>query len=302
MSSRSPRWSERERADERTVADLLGTEAIVFFFSVRSSLPSLHELSLTYAVCVALGRVRLNLAFLGVVPRLTLCRSQVLLGLPVPPSRYVTFSLCFLWLTLMQIVCRGRPAHLRQHRASGFRFISVISMHADIPSSLTVRLQHRRSRSHLLLGRVSRMRRILPSQLRADFPFPSVASIIGFGTNFYQERLYRKHFARRGPEARLYASLIGGLVFPAGAFALAFSQGRGHWMGPVVGLVLIFSGVYSIYLAVFSYLADCYTIVRCASLSPRVSCTSSPSSASLTLLSCRSTHQALCPDSRSAGI
>lgn len=89
----------------------------------------------------------------------------------------------------------------------------------------------------------------------------SVASIIGFGTNFYQEKLYQKHVATRGPEARLYASLIGGLVFPAGAYILAFSQGRGHWMGPVVGLTMIFTGVYTIYLAVFSYLADCYTIV-----------------------------------------
>lgn len=32
-------------------------------------------------------------------------------------------------------------------------------------------------------------------------------------------------------------------------------------MGPVVGVALIFTGVYTIYLAVFSYLADCYTIV-----------------------------------------
>ena len=89
----------------------------------------------------------------------------------------------------------------------------------------------------------------------------SIASLVGFGANLYQERLYRKRVARRGPEARLYASLIGGLVFPAGAFILAFSQGRGHWMGPVVGVALIFTGVYTIYLAVFSYLADCYTIV-----------------------------------------
>ncbi|GJN92132.1 hypothetical protein Rhopal_005162-T1 [Rhodotorula paludigena] len=84
------------------------------------------------------------------------------------------------------------------------------------------------------------------------------ASFIGFGTNFIQERMYRSHVAKRGPEARLYASLVGGLVFPAGAFILAFSQGRGHWMGPIVGLTM---GVYTIYLAVFSYLADCYTIM-----------------------------------------
>ncbi|POY70052.1 hypothetical protein BMF94_6939 [Rhodotorula taiwanensis] len=99
-----------------------------------------------------------------------------------------------------------------------------------------------------------------------------VASIIGFGTNFYQEKLYQKHVATRGPEARLYASLIGGLVFPAGAYILAFSQGRGHWMGPVVGLTMIFTGVYTIYLAVFSYLADCYTIYASSALSGQSLC------------------------------
>ncbi|BGP36379.1 hypothetical protein JCM10450v2_000279 [Rhodotorula kratochvilovae] len=99
-----------------------------------------------------------------------------------------------------------------------------------------------------------------------------LASFIGFGTNFWQERLYRKHVATRGPEARLYASLVGGLVFPAGAFILAFSQGRGHWMGPVVGLTLIFSGVYTVYLAVFSYLADCYTIYASSALSGQSLC------------------------------
>ncbi|GAA5871883.1 hypothetical protein JCM3774_000717 [Rhodotorula dairenensis] len=99
-----------------------------------------------------------------------------------------------------------------------------------------------------------------------------IASLIGFGANVYQERLYRKHVARRGPEARLYASLVGGLVFPAGAFILAFSQGRGHWMGPIVGVTLIFTGVYTIYLAVFSYLADCYTIYASSALSGQSLC------------------------------
>ncbi|GAA5981253.1 hypothetical protein JCM10908_004039 [Rhodotorula pacifica] len=99
-----------------------------------------------------------------------------------------------------------------------------------------------------------------------------IASFIGFGVSFYQERLYRKHVARRGPEARLYTALVGGLVFPAGAFILAFSQGRGHWMGPVIGVTLIFTGVYTIYLAVFSYLADCYTIYASSALSGQSLC------------------------------
>ncbi|POY70051.1 hypothetical protein BMF94_6938 [Rhodotorula taiwanensis] len=99
-----------------------------------------------------------------------------------------------------------------------------------------------------------------------------VAATIGFIGNIYQEKLYRENVARRGPEARLYSSLIGGLLFPAGAFILAFSQDRGHWMGPIVGLTLIFLGIYTIYLAVFSYLADCYTIYASSALSGQSLC------------------------------
>ncbi|GAA5877188.1 hypothetical protein JCM16303_006193 [Sporobolomyces ruberrimus] len=100
-----------------------------------------------------------------------------------------------------------------------------------------------------------------------------VATFVGFLTTYYlQEKLYQKNVARRGPEARLYASLIGGLVFPAGAFILAFSQGRGHWFGPVVGMFLIFYGTFLIYLAVFNYLADVYTIYASSALSGQSLC------------------------------
>lgn len=106
-----------------------------------------------------------------------------------------------------------------------------------------VPLQRRRNRPRLLLHRVRLVFPLCFVPSIADLPCPScsrsVASFIGFGSNFYQERLYRKHVAKRGPEARLYSSLVGGLVFPAGALILAFSQGRGHWMGPIVGLVLV---------------------------------------------------------------
>lgn len=38
-----------------------------------------------------------------------------------------------------------------------------------------------------------------------------VAAVIGTASNFYQERLYQRHVATKGPEARLYASLVGGV-------------------------------------------------------------------------------------------
>ncbi|GAA5981250.1 hypothetical protein JCM10908_004038 [Rhodotorula pacifica] len=99
-----------------------------------------------------------------------------------------------------------------------------------------------------------------------------LAATIGFAGNFYQDRLYRANVAQRGPEARLYASLIGGLLFPIGAFILAFTQGRTYWAGPVVGLAIIFIGIYTIYVAVFSYLADCYTVYASSALSGQSLC------------------------------
>ncbi|ORY75003.1 MFS general substrate transporter [Leucosporidium creatinivorum] len=94
-----------------------------------------------------------------------------------------------------------------------------------------------------------------------------VGAFLGFFINLYQEKLYRKYKAQRGPEARLYLSLAGGLLFPAGILIFAFASGRGHWMGPVVGLVLVFVGVFTIYLATFNYLADSYTIYASSALS-----------------------------------
>jgi len=79
--------------------------------------------------------------------------------------------------------------------------------------------------------------------------------------------------------------MLGGLIFPgtplgsrsssaalidlitAGCWIFAFASGRGHWMGPVVGLVMVFYGVFTIYLATFNYLADSYTIYASSALS-----------------------------------
>ncbi|KAL8284121.1 hypothetical protein RQP46_004870 [Phenoliferia psychrophenolica] len=99
-----------------------------------------------------------------------------------------------------------------------------------------------------------------------------VAAGIGFLTNLYQEKLYQKHVKARGPEARLYASCVGGLLFPAGIFIFAFSQGRGHWIGPAIGLTICFTGIFTIYLATFNYLADSYTLYASSALSGQSLC------------------------------
>lgn len=76
-------------------------------------------------------------------------------------------------------------------------------------------------------------------QSGAVFATVVIAALIGGVTNIYQEKLYKRHVAKRGPEARLYACMVGGLMFPSGIFIFAFSQGRGHWAGPCVGLIVV---------------------------------------------------------------
>lgn len=76
----------------------------------------------------------------------------------------------------------------------------------------------------------------------------AVGGLLGVLINRWQERLYTKHFPTRGVEARLYVACYLCWFFPGGIFIFAFSQGRGHWMGPVVGLTIAFAGVYNIYL------------------------------------------------------
>ncbi|KAJ7773794.1 MFS general substrate transporter [Mycena metata] len=87
----------------------------------------------------------------------------------------------------------------------------------------------------------------------------TVGAILGFATNFYQESLYRKHFPSRGPEARLYAACAAAIMFPTGMFIYAWcSQVEIHWIVPIIGITLFMWATFIMYLAVFTYLADCY--------------------------------------------
>ncbi|CED85156.1 Synaptic vesicle transporter SVOP and related transporters (major facilitator superfamily) [Phaffia rhodozyma] len=94
-----------------------------------------------------------------------------------------------------------------------------------------------------------------------------VASFLGFGLNFYQDHLYKKNFAARGPEARLYGACLSGMVFAIGCFIFGWtSYPDVHWIGPIVGLTVAILGLFVIYLSVFNYLADAYLIYASSAL------------------------------------
>ncbi|KAH8929613.1 MFS general substrate transporter [Atractiella rhizophila] len=86
----------------------------------------------------------------------------------------------------------------------------------------------------------------------------TIGGILGGLTNPLQEWMYKRNVQRKGPEARLYSSIIGGFLFPIGSFIFAWTQGNGPWWPPIIGIAIFTMGVYMIYLATFNYLSDCY--------------------------------------------
>lgn len=80
-----------------------------------------------------------------------------------------------------------------------------------------------------------------------------------------------KNVTRIGAEARLYSAMGGGTVFVMGALIYAWtSYSFVHWIAPCIGITIMIASVFTIYVSVFNYLADCTSLpLRCQSLSPR---------------------------------
>ncbi|GBE86348.1 MFS general substrate transporter [Sparassis latifolia] len=86
-----------------------------------------------------------------------------------------------------------------------------------------------------------------------------LSCVLGVIGNVWQERLYLKYVEMRGPEARLFAPCVAAIVFPAGLFIYAWSTySHVYWISLCVGIVLIMWALWVVYLAVFTYIADCY--------------------------------------------
>ncbi|GAA6035825.1 hypothetical protein NBRC10512_007306 [Rhodotorula toruloides] len=95
-----------------------------------------------------------------------------------------------------------------------------------------------------------------------------VGGSLGMVFDRYCERFYQRNVAKRGPEARLYSAFGGGIFLPVGAFIFCFtSYPQCHWMGSVIGVVILYAGVYLSYLAAYSYLAEAYTLYAASALS-----------------------------------
>jgi len=98
--------------------------------------------------------------------------------------------------------------------------------------------------------------------------------------------LFRRNVARIGSEARLYSSLVAAIFFPigitfchtpllhkpyiviSGCFIYAWTAipSISSWIGPMIGIFIFTTSLFIIYLTVFTYLADTYSIYASSAL------------------------------------
>lgn len=94
-----------------------------------------------------------------------------------------------------------------------------------------------------------------------------LAAALGQASTFIQENLYRRYYPTKGPEARLYLSMLSAFLFPIGCFIYGWTAYPDVSIaGPIVGLVVMMFAVYHVYLATFNYIADAYLIFASSAL------------------------------------
>ncbi|RMZ91057.1 hypothetical protein DV736_g1695, partial [Chaetothyriales sp. CBS 134916] len=97
----------------------------------------------------------------------------------------------------------------------------------------------------------------------AVFSTICVGNIIAAAMSIYQERLAKQYWPKfnSAPEGRLYFACLESALLPIGLFWFGWTATRSshiHWISPVLALGVAQIGIFSIYLAVFNYLADVY--------------------------------------------
>lgn len=81
------------------------------------------------------------------------------------------------------------------------------------------------------------------------------------------------HCAPARPEARLYFSCVQSVLLPAGLFLFGWTaRSTTHWLFPTLAVGLASWGIFSIYLAVFNYLADVYGAYASSALAAQSFC------------------------------
>ncbi|KAA6407563.1 MAG: MFS general substrate transporter [Lasallia pustulata] len=94
----------------------------------------------------------------------------------------------------------------------------------------------------------------------AVFAAMSVGAVISTILSIYQEKI-AKHYGKLSstPEGRLYFACIESALMPIGLFWFGWTSFTSiHWIVPTLAIGCATMGIFSVYLAVFNYLADTY--------------------------------------------
>ena len=80
-----------------------------------------------------------------------------------------------------------------------------------------------------------------------------IASFLGIAISLYMNKLYHRDVGKLGPEARMWAGMVGGVLFPVGSWILTWtSSANVHWIMPMIGIVILYAGLELIYLTGWS--------------------------------------------------
>jgi hypothetical protein len=94
-----------------------------------------------------------------------------------------------------------------------------------------------------------------------------IGSSLAMPISLYCDKLYRRHVATVGPEARMYAGMIGGLLVTIGAWIWAWTSWQSiHWLVPLIGVTILYAGLLQVYLTCFNYITDGYTFYAASAL------------------------------------
>jgi len=111
-------------------------------------------------------------------------------------------------------------------------------------------------------------------QSGAVFSAISIAAILFTVICIYQEKLAKKrNKLPNSPEARLYFACYESALMPIGLFMFGWTTYSSvHWIFPTIAIGIATMGIFSIYLAVFNYLADTYHCYASSALAAQSFC------------------------------
>ncbi|KAK1461294.1 hypothetical protein CMEL01_14930 [Colletotrichum melonis] len=113
------------------------------------------------------------------------------------------------------------------------------------------------------------------SQVGGIYTSVIVGSVIGAVITIFQEPIFKKFMPQRmaTPEGRLYSACVESLFLPIGLFWFGWSSSPNvPWIVPALAITSVTVGIFTIYLAVFNYLADTYHRYASSALAAQSMC------------------------------